>query len=183
MILFISGCSTLNDVPQGKVETSGDAFRQMEEAFCSKESTGYYASSDINIIVYNRQAIAYEDIHKMGYCFKYEYLPDKESTTYIERYPPTCELCKYSPSGVAYSEASFDVQRFSANDKINITYNGVSKVYDLRCSPHIWIQHDVFESRPETYDCMFKGKTISINNTYEQLQGQLCDSYPVYCGE
>jgi hypothetical protein len=70
------------------------------------------------------------------------------------------------------------------NEKIYITYYNTTYEYILSCQCHMmqFINIDVNDIKQEKWNCMFNDELKSINNTYDQLQGQACTSFPIYCG-
>lgn len=143
-----------------------------------------FLSQEIRIEIFNEVADTYEEAKNNGYCFDVEYVPDKTTNKYKEKY--TDHRWNY---GHNYEQISFNVPRFSDTDKIIITVNGESTVYEFgsnSCGPwRKFIHYFDLPIKEERYDCLFRGELKSRNLTYKELEakGASCDSYKIYCGE
>ena len=194
ILVFVAGCqeykekekeydkSQINEefllkLPNGSIDQD-----ECHQSMYSLYSKLYGSTQRMIINVRTHEANTYEQAFKTGYCFDVEYIPEK--TEVFKKYYPNYDLMErqfiYKNN---YQKTEKKLERFSDNDKLKVTVGNYTKEFQLGCSHRYFADVIINFSREETYNCIFKGEIKSRNNTYEQLQGQICESYEIYCGE
>ncbi len=119
-----------------------------------------------------------------GYCINTKFLPDKNSSNYHyyknngqEDYINWMNKFELSPEFVFK-----EIIRLGRHDKINVTIGEHSEIIKLGCNRYGNFDINIKISREERYNCIFKGKIMSQNLSYAELNELTCDEYKTYCG-
>lgn len=191
LMVFVAGCMDyvyepepdksipeqfLLKLPNGSIDP--DECHQNLYSLYSKLSN--QARQQVTIGVRNLNAESFSESKEIGYCFNIDYIPEK--TDVFKRIFPVEYDGEFTYKNF-YQEGTLNLDRFGDNDKLIISIGNYSEELKLMCSHILRLYVNINFSRDKTYNCVFDGKIKTENNTYDQLEGQVCDSYETYCGD
>jgi len=158
-------------------------------------------TQDYKISLFNIYAKDIDSFIDTGYCYDVKILginPNKKIHGYNNDVINGTVLL-YSRDN-NYGDSNFNIVNtmYHENSTLNYEYEkykiivnvprlNYSKVFFKNAGDYtygidkIYIGIEINQSKDKTYDCIFDKKIRTSNNTYEELKGQVCDSYKVGC--
>lgn len=175
MLIVISGCN--NGITQEENVEREDV--KWDGCPIKEYLPTWYTEQEITVRLLDSRKDRFE--YEKGVCLNIDYYWDREtklSNVYNDYalYPYPYKI-ENSKSGLM-----FKLQRFTPHDYIVISVGDIEERFDLHnCNQFRKIQMIINFSTEKKYICIFDGEIKSTNNSYKDLQGQICDKYKIQC--